>query len=147
MKKTHYYLVDTSVVTQGAAVSELQFNIIKEDPFIVHGLKVNFLFFCYCQLFAFLKFIEFHQLNFDAKGICGLFVWIFWISSHFLPIGLHLFSRDSLSLLKQNGCNSIPPFLLITSQFYHCALRLFLYQCGTVLVIVLWAFVLAIPVT
>ncbi|KAK2983801.1 hypothetical protein RJ640_008477 [Escallonia rubra] len=39
MKKTHYYLVDTSVVTPGAAVSDLQFNIIQEVPFIVHDLK------------------------------------------------------------------------------------------------------------
>lgn len=41
MKMTHYYLVDTSVVTTGAAVSELQFNIIKEEPFIVHNLKIT----------------------------------------------------------------------------------------------------------
>ncbi|KAL5579477.1 hypothetical protein UlMin_011919 [Ulmus minor] len=41
MKKTHYYLVDSSVITPGAAVSELQFNIINEDPFIVHGLKIT----------------------------------------------------------------------------------------------------------
>ncbi|KAI5659320.1 hypothetical protein M9H77_28113 [Catharanthus roseus] len=40
MKKTHYYLVDTSVIIPGAAVSELQFNIIHEDPFVVHDLKV-----------------------------------------------------------------------------------------------------------
>ncbi|KAJ6696304.1 hypothetical protein OIU74_015239 [Salix koriyanagi] len=40
MKKTHYYLVDTSVVTPGAAVSELQFNIIHKEPFIVNDLKV-----------------------------------------------------------------------------------------------------------
>ncbi|XP_072980217.1 putative hydrolase C777.06c [Typha angustifolia] len=40
MKKTHYYLVDTSVVVPGAAVSELQFNIINEEPFIVQNLKV-----------------------------------------------------------------------------------------------------------
>ncbi|CAN6463059.1 unnamed protein product [Victoria cruziana] len=40
MKKTHYYLVDTSVIIPGAAVSELQFNLINEDPFIVHDLKV-----------------------------------------------------------------------------------------------------------
>ncbi|XP_034696861.1 putative hydrolase C777.06c [Vitis riparia] len=40
MKKTHYYLVDTSVIIPGAAVSELQFNIIHEKPFIVHDLKV-----------------------------------------------------------------------------------------------------------
>ncbi|KAJ6815841.1 putative pentatricopeptide repeat-containing protein [Iris pallida] len=40
MKKTHYYLVDTSVVTPGAAVSALQFNVIKEEPFIVHNLEV-----------------------------------------------------------------------------------------------------------
>ncbi|KAF9592616.1 hypothetical protein IFM89_016264 [Coptis chinensis] len=39
MKKTHYYLVDTSVVTLGAAVSALQFNIIKEEPLIIYGLK------------------------------------------------------------------------------------------------------------
>ncbi|KAF5190859.1 Metallo-hydrolase/oxidoreductase superfamily protein [Thalictrum thalictroides] len=39
MKKTHYYLVDTSVIIPGAAVSELQFNIIQEESFIVHGLK------------------------------------------------------------------------------------------------------------
>lgn len=41
MKKTHYYIVDTSVVVPGAAVSDLQFNIISEDPFIVHGLKIT----------------------------------------------------------------------------------------------------------
>lgn len=41
MKKTHYYIVDTSVVAPGAAVSELQFNIIKEEPFFVHDLKVT----------------------------------------------------------------------------------------------------------
>ncbi|KAG2728789.1 hypothetical protein I3843_01G215900 [Carya illinoinensis] len=39
MKKTHYYLVDTSAVLPGAAVSELQFNIIHEEPFVVHDLK------------------------------------------------------------------------------------------------------------
>ncbi|VVA24057.1 PREDICTED: putative hydrolase C777 06c [Prunus dulcis] len=39
MKKTHYYLVDTSFVLAGAAVSELQFNIIHEDPFSVQGLQ------------------------------------------------------------------------------------------------------------
>ncbi|MED6216992.1 hypothetical protein PIB30_013467 [Stylosanthes scabra] len=41
MKKTHYYLVDTSVITTGAAVSDLQFNIISEEPFSVHGLKIT----------------------------------------------------------------------------------------------------------
>ncbi|XP_057978473.1 putative hydrolase C777.06c [Malania oleifera] len=39
MQKTHYYLVDTSVIIPGAAVSELQFNIIHEKPFVVSGLK------------------------------------------------------------------------------------------------------------
>ncbi|KAL3824459.1 hypothetical protein ACJIZ3_020488 [Penstemon smallii] len=39
MKKTHYYIVDTSGVTPGAAVSDLQFNIIQEEPFIVHDLQ------------------------------------------------------------------------------------------------------------
>ncbi|XP_020967026.1 putative hydrolase C777.06c isoform X3 [Arachis ipaensis] len=41
MKNTHYYLVDTSVITTGAAVSDLQFNIISEEPFSVHGLKIT----------------------------------------------------------------------------------------------------------
>ncbi|XP_054783030.1 putative hydrolase C777.06c [Prosopis cineraria] len=41
LKKTHYYLVDTSVVIPGAAVSKLQFNIISEEPFFVHGLKIT----------------------------------------------------------------------------------------------------------
>lgn len=41
MKKTHYYLVDTSVVLPGAAVSALQFNIIDEEPFIVQDLKIT----------------------------------------------------------------------------------------------------------
>ncbi|CAN6174099.1 unnamed protein product [Urochloa humidicola] len=40
MKMTHYYLIDTSVVLPGAAVSALQFNIIKEEPFTVHNLEV-----------------------------------------------------------------------------------------------------------
>ncbi|XP_037497508.1 putative hydrolase C777.06c isoform X2 [Jatropha curcas] len=39
MKKTHYYLVDTSVIIPGAAVSELQFNIIHEEPFDACDLK------------------------------------------------------------------------------------------------------------
>ncbi|XP_058068834.1 putative hydrolase C777.06c isoform X6 [Magnolia sinica] len=41
MKKTHYYLVDTGVIIPGAAVSKLQFNIIKEEPFIVHNLEIT----------------------------------------------------------------------------------------------------------
>lgn len=43
MQKTHYYLVDTSVILPGAAVSELQFNIIPEEPFVVADLKVGIL--------------------------------------------------------------------------------------------------------
>ncbi|XP_059067108.1 putative hydrolase C777.06c isoform X2 [Cryptomeria japonica] len=39
MEKTHYYLVDTSVTMPGTAVSKLQFNVITEEPFHVHGLK------------------------------------------------------------------------------------------------------------
>lgn len=42
MKKTHYYLVDTSVILKGAAVSELQFNVIDEQPFMVRDFKVRF---------------------------------------------------------------------------------------------------------
>lgn len=48
MKKTHYYLVDTSVIIPGAAVSELEFKIIHEDqPFVVNNLKVTPLFLAY----------------------------------------------------------------------------------------------------
>lgn len=43
MKKTHYYIVDTSGLIPGAAVSKLHFNVIKEEPFVIHDLKV-------CQL-------------------------------------------------------------------------------------------------
>ncbi|RYR40391.1 hypothetical protein Ahy_A09g046146 isoform A [Arachis hypogaea] len=35
------YIEDTSVITTGAAVSDLQFNIISEEPFSVHGLKIT----------------------------------------------------------------------------------------------------------
>lgn len=41
MKRTHYYLVDTSVVMAGAKVSDLQFNIITEKPFFVRNLEVT----------------------------------------------------------------------------------------------------------
>lgn len=41
MKKTHYYIVDTSVILPGAAVSELQFNIMQEEPFVVRDLKIT----------------------------------------------------------------------------------------------------------
>jgi hypothetical protein len=44
MSKSHYYLVDTSVVTKGTAVSKLQFQEITEEPFFVHGLKVSTLY-------------------------------------------------------------------------------------------------------
>lgn len=38
---THHYLVDTSTVIPGAAVSTLQFNIMKEEPFTVQDLEVG----------------------------------------------------------------------------------------------------------
>ncbi|KAL0010073.1 hypothetical protein SO802_005181 [Lithocarpus litseifolius] len=41
MKKTHYYIVDTSIILPGAAVSELQFNIMQEEPFVVRDLKIT----------------------------------------------------------------------------------------------------------
>lgn len=40
LAKTHYYLVDPSVITAGTAVSKLQFKLINEEPFQVHGLQV-----------------------------------------------------------------------------------------------------------
>ncbi|KAK8976859.1 hypothetical protein V6N11_047626 [Hibiscus sabdariffa] len=41
MKKSHFYLVDTSVIVPGTAVSELQFKIIHEEPFVVHDLQIT----------------------------------------------------------------------------------------------------------
>lgn len=41
MEKTHYYLIDTSVVAPGAAVSNIVFNVMTEEPFHVNGLKVT----------------------------------------------------------------------------------------------------------
>ncbi|CAM8888403.1 unnamed protein product [Rhodiola kirilowii] len=41
MKKTHYYLIDTSVIIPGAAVSALDFHIIHERPFFVNNLKIT----------------------------------------------------------------------------------------------------------
>lgn len=41
MTKSHYYLVDPSVITKGTAVSKIQFLPITEEPFLVHGLKVG----------------------------------------------------------------------------------------------------------
>lgn len=40
MAKSHYYLVDTSVVMKGTAVTKLQFIPMSEETFEVHGLKV-----------------------------------------------------------------------------------------------------------
>lgn len=54
MKKTHYYLVDTSVVTPGAAVSDLQFKIISEEPFGVHDIKVRHKYTVFILLFFWL---------------------------------------------------------------------------------------------
>jgi len=42
MAKSHYYLVDTSVIMKGTAVTKLQFIPMSEEPFQVHGLKVRF---------------------------------------------------------------------------------------------------------
>lgn len=51
MKKTHYYIVDTSVILPGAAVSDLQFNIIQEEPFVVRDLKVRiYYWFAYYRM-------------------------------------------------------------------------------------------------
>eukprot|EP00898_Chlorokybus_atmophyticus_P000561 jgi/Chlat1/1505/Chrsp12S02078 len=41
MEKTHYYLVDTSVITAGTAVSELCFIPIDNAPFQIEGLTIT----------------------------------------------------------------------------------------------------------
>lgn len=41
MAKSHYYLVDTTVIMKGTAVTKLQFIPMSEEPFQVHGLKVT----------------------------------------------------------------------------------------------------------
>lgn len=73
MKKTHYYLVDTSVVTPGAAVSDLQFKIINEEPFVVHDIKVRYnllslIFFC------FMCIIFFSVVLHNEDDICVLYL-------------------------------------------------------------------------
>ncbi|KAA8541681.1 hypothetical protein F0562_022833 [Nyssa sinensis] len=62
MKKTHYYLVDTSVIIPGAAVSELQFNIIHKEPFVVHDLKFTPLPVWHGQ--------RYHSLGFRFGNVC-----------------------------------------------------------------------------
>lgn len=52
MKKTHYYLVDTSSIIPGAAVSELQFNIIQEEPFVVNDLQVEYCMLLHCTFLS-----------------------------------------------------------------------------------------------
>lgn len=41
MRSTHYYLVDTSRITPGTAVSQLVFEVISTAPFTVEGLQVH----------------------------------------------------------------------------------------------------------
>ncbi|GAQ91347.1 metallo-beta-lactamase family protein [Klebsormidium nitens] len=41
MGRTHYYLVDPSVITKGTAVSTLDFKIMPETPFSVQGLQIT----------------------------------------------------------------------------------------------------------
>ncbi|CAI5520100.1 unnamed protein product [Closterium sp. Naga37s-1] len=41
MEKTHYYLMDTSSLVPGTAVSALHFHAIDTSPFHVHGLQVT----------------------------------------------------------------------------------------------------------
>jgi len=41
MQSTHYYLVDTSRITPGTAVSQLLFEVISTAPFTVEGLQVH----------------------------------------------------------------------------------------------------------
>lgn len=73
MKKTHYYLVDTSVVTPGAAVSELQFNLIREEPFVVNDLKV------FINLPVSIKLRSFFSWSFGFFGPVMKFEFLFWL--------------------------------------------------------------------
>ncbi|XP_002970963.2 putative hydrolase C777.06c [Selaginella moellendorffii] len=41
MRKTHYYLLDPTVITEGTQVSKLQFKVIDEQPFFVEDVKVT----------------------------------------------------------------------------------------------------------
>ncbi|XVF26959.1 hypothetical protein REPUB_Repub14bG0065300 [Reevesia pubescens] len=74
MKKTHYYLVDTSVIIPGAAVSELQFNIIHEEPFIVHDLQFTPLPVWHGR--------GYHSLGFRFGNICYIRVVLFILYWH-----------------------------------------------------------------
>jgi len=89
MTKTHYYLVDTSVIIPGAKVSDLQFKIISEEPFFVHGLKVStiisfnifkwgILVLCPCSSF-FLSIAQ--PINFWLVPCCGRGLALFFFPS------------------------------------------------------------------
>ncbi|NQW16146.1 MAG: MBL fold metallo-hydrolase [Chloroflexi bacterium] len=39
--KTHFYLVDASLQTGGGGIAKLRFDLIDEEPFEVHGLKLT----------------------------------------------------------------------------------------------------------
>ena len=62
---THYYLIDTSVVVPGAAVSSLLFNIIHEEAFIVHDLKVCMI---RSSIYPSVSFFDIAENSVIAKG-------------------------------------------------------------------------------
>lgn len=67
MTKSHYYLVDPSVITKGTAVSKIQFLPITEEPFLVHGLKVGlwqiqeFIIICMTNSLLIMSSMNFHS--------------------------------------------------------------------------------------
>ena len=67
MTKSHYYLVDPSVITKGTAVSKIQFLPITEEPFLVHGLKVGlwqiqeFIIICMTTSLLIMSSMNFHS--------------------------------------------------------------------------------------
>ena len=118
MTKTHYYLVDTSVILPGAQVSELQFNIVSEEPFFVHGLKVS-------------TIISFNILKWGVFVLCP--------SSLYFHLLLNQLISD-MFLLVDGAWLYFSPLLLLYFSSPH-------YQCGTARIIGPLVFVLVIYVT
>lgn len=83
MKKTHFYLVDTSTVIPGAAVSSLQFYIIKEEPFVIHDIQVRIY-----DMFASLVILEIRNSDFMFWIILVLKIHCLFCRCAWLPLSL-----------------------------------------------------------
>jgi hypothetical protein len=78
MSKSHYYMVDTSVVMKGTAVTKLEFILMSEEAFEVHGLKVMFFSCCSFSLFQHLETVGWQIFIISKNMLCSQLpgVWV-----------------------------------------------------------------------